>query len=107
MIVSEGLTKIEVIKGNGYTMRIDVDYSLTGATELKAVYRDPNGGTGEIAGSQVGTENKISVTVPAETNAIDGPWVFHASILESGNTTATLSDPVRVISRDLYELPGV
>ena len=99
-------TKIEVRLDQPYTLVIDTGLNLTGATEPKALDRDPTGATGEVVGTITDLED-ITVAIAGSLNAIAGEWVFQASALFPGDTDATTGQPFSVISRGLWQRPGV
>jgi len=79
-----------VYKDQPYTLTLDTNNSLAGASELKILYRKPEGTTGELAGSDTGTS--IQASVPGATNDTEGVWSFQTSAIFNGDTNATLGD---------------
>ena len=79
-----------VYKDQPYTLTLDTNNTLSGATELKILYRKPDGTTGEWDGTD--TDTSIQVDVAGADNDLAGVWSMQTSCIFSGNSGATLGD---------------
>ena len=102
MTEERGMSTIEeVYVGQPYTLKLDTNDELSGASDLKILYRKPNGDEGTLSGSM--TDTVMSAKLPGADNDVAGLWNFQTSAVRSGDTAATLGDTVNVRCRSEWE----
>lgn len=71
-----------------YSITLDTEINLTGATSLRVYYKKPiSGETGELIATASGTS--LVATVTADINNEDGEWLFEGGAILSNETAIT------------------
>lgn len=89
-----------IIQGQPFEIEVNCGITLTGASDPKIMYRKPDETTGYIPAAISG--QYLTGYMPAATNDQFGEWRFHASVIFSGDTAATMGEMVRIVVREPF-----
>ena len=90
-----------VYKSQPYSLSLDANNALSGASSISIVYRKPDGTEGSLTGTMDGTNVTASVT--GAINDTVGVWSFQTSAIISGDTAASLGDVFLLRVKDDWE----